>query len=84
MSSRSDIESDVRQLLTQVLDIPAAQVGPGLDFRTTAAWSSLKHLMLVSQIESRFEVMFSNEEIADLTGYDSIVEAVSRRLVAQG
>jgi len=76
----AEIAPRVRDLLAQVMDVPPASVGPGFSSESTAAWTSLNHLMLISQLEDEFEVIFSNQEIRDLISFDRIVEAVGRRL----
>jgi acyl carrier protein len=72
--------SRVRELLSQVLDVPAASVGPEFSTGSSGAWTSLNHLMLISQIESEFGVVFSNQEIRELTSFTAIVETLGRRL----
>jgi len=76
----AEIAPRVRDLLAQVMDVTPASVGPGFSSESTAAWTSLNHLMLISQLEDEFEVIFSNQEIRDLISFDRIVEAVGRRL----
>jgi acyl carrier protein len=72
--------SRVRELLAQVLDVPAASIGPEFSASSSSAWTSLNHLMLISQLESEFGVVFSNQEIKGLTSFSAIVEALGRRL----
>jgi acyl carrier protein len=72
--------SRVRELLAQVLDVPAASVGPEFSTSSSGAWTSLNHLMLISQIESEFGVVFSNQEIKELTSFTAIVDTLGRRL----
>ena len=72
--------SRVRELLAQVLDVPAASVGPEFSTSSSGAWTSLNHLMLISQIESEFGVVFSNQEIRELTSFTAIVDTLDRRL----
>jgi acyl carrier protein len=72
--------SRVRELLAQVLGVPAASIGPEFSTSSSSAWTSLNHLMLVSQIESEFGVVFSNQEIRELTSFTAIVETLGRRL----
>jgi acyl carrier protein len=67
-------------LLAQVLDVPAASVGPDFSASSSGAWTSLNHLMLISQLENEFGVVFSNQEIKGLTSFAAIVEALDRRL----
>jgi acyl carrier protein len=76
------ISSRVRELLAEVLDVPAASIGPGFSAESAPTWTSLNHLMLISQIENEFRVFFSNQEIRDLTSYDQIVESIARHLKA--
>jgi len=72
--------SRVRELLAQVFDVPAASVGPEFSASSSTAWTSLNHLMLISQLESEFGVVFSSQEIKGLTSFTAIVEALGRRL----
>ncbi len=72
--------SRVRELLAEVLDVPAPSVGPDFSASSSGAWTSLNHLMLISQLESEFGVVFSNQEIKGLTSFAAIVEALDRRL----
>lgn len=80
--TREELEADVRELLVQVTQADAASVKPGFDCTQSVGWSSLQHLMLVSQLESRFGVTFTNREIPTLASYDAIVAALSGRLGA--
>jgi len=79
MSDRSHVATRVGELLSQVLDLSLDRVGPGLSASTSAAWTSLNHLMLISQLENEFGVVFSNQEVRELTSYTAIVEALTQR-----
>lgn len=72
--------SRVRELVAQVFDVPAASVGPEFTASSSSGWTSLNHLMLISQLESEFGVVFSNQEIKGLTSFTAIVETLGRRL----
>jgi acyl carrier protein len=78
VSADAQVEARVRELLAQVLDIPADGIGPGFEQTDAPSWTSLNQLMLVSQLESEFVVFLSNEDIRRLTSYDRIVETVAR------
>lgn len=69
----------VRELLSQILDVPAESIGPEFSQETAASWTSLNHLMLISQIEGEFGLMLSNKEIHDLTSFERIVDTLTRR-----
>ncbi len=76
MSARDEIAGKVVEVLAQVLDVPAASIGPGFSSSAAPEWTSLNHLMLVSQIEGELGVFFSSQEIQELTSLDRIVAAV--------
>jgi len=67
-------------MLAQVLDVPPASIGPEFSATSSGAWSSLNHLMLISQLESEFGVVFSNQEIREFTSFSAIVDTIGRRL----
>ena len=80
MSDSSGLKTRVRALLAQVLDVPASSIGPESSTATIASWTSLNHLMLVSEIENEFGVVFSNQQIRDLVSFDRIVSTVAGQL----
>ena len=72
----------VAALLSQVTGTPVDRIGPGFDLQQVAGWSSLRQLMLVSQLESRFGVAFDNADLAQLGTFDGIMGRLDRRLGA--
>ena len=80
MTDQARIAPRIRELLAQVLDVSQASIDAEFSAASSGAWSSLNHLMLISQIESEFGVVFSNQEIKELTSFTAIVETLGRRL----
>ncbi len=79
MSDREQIQAQVRGLLAQVLDVPPESIGPEFSQALIPSWTSLIHLMLMSQIETEFGVFLSNQEIRDLTSFAHIVDTLAQR-----
>ncbi len=79
MTGADAVAARVRELLAQVTGTPADAIGPGFSQDTAPAWTSLVHLMLVSQIEHEFGTTLTNEEIRALTSFDRIVERLHRQ-----
>jgi acyl carrier protein len=67
----------VREILSQVLGVPTEGIGPGFSSDSAPEWTSLNHLMLVSQIEGEFGVFFSTQDVQALTSFDAIVAALT-------
>jgi acyl carrier protein len=79
MADSDTVAGRVRKLLAQVTGVSPSEVGPGFSQETAPAWTSLIHLMLVSQIEQEFAVTLTNDDIRGLTSFDRIVERLSQR-----
>ncbi len=84
MSDSAPIGDRVREVLAQVLDLPASDIDADFSAESTGNWSSLNHLMLISQLEGEFGVVFTNQEIPKLTSYEAIVAALGRHLSTPG
>jgi len=80
VTGSSGITTRVRELLAQVLGVPASSIGPESSTATMASWTSLNHLMLVSEIENEFGVVFSNQQIRELVSFDQIVSTLVGQL----
>lgn len=76
--NREELETSVRDVLAQVMDVEPGKIGPDFGQASCDNWGSLTHLMLISEIESRFNVAFSSHEIPQLSSYKRIVEALGR------
>jgi len=60
MTDQSQVALRVREVMAQVLDLSPGEIDPELSPETSSAWTSLNHLMLISQLESEFGVVFSS------------------------
>jgi acyl carrier protein len=79
MTPTDEILSRLRDVLAQVLGAPADRIGPGFSAESAPEWTSLNHLMLISQVESEFGVFFTNQEVQQLTSFDRIAAALAGR-----
>jgi acyl carrier protein len=79
MTDQSQVAVRVREVMAQVLDLAPGEIGPELTPETSSAWTSLNHLMLISQLESEFGVVFSSTEVKELTSFTAILDALGRR-----
>jgi acyl carrier protein len=64
MSSSTD--KKLKTILAKVLLIDEAKIGDGMSRKTVKEWDSMAHLMLVSEIESVFEVTMDDDDIMEI------------------
>jgi acyl carrier protein len=79
MTSNPTTDDSLRLLVAQVMGVPPDKVTDDFGADTAPAWTSLKQLMLISQVESRFGVVFSNQEVGELTSYRRFAELLRNR-----
>ena len=68
---------ELRQILTNVLQVRSISEQDSAE--TVATWDSVRHLTLMTAIEERFNIIFSADQMMDLTSVSAIVDALSQR-----
>ena len=79
MQADAPLVAQVRTVIAESLDLDEDQLPDEPSQDTVARWSSLGHLVLVLNLEERFGVSFSMDEMVALTSARRIVELLSRR-----
>jgi len=59
-------ENKLRNTIGKVLLLDEAEVTDDLAREAVEAWDSLAHLMLISEVESAFQVTFSDDDILEI------------------
>ena len=71
------LESRLRQVLADVLEIDLGAIGEDTSPLTVVAWDSVAHLNLVLALESEFDVQFDAEEIPELVSFQILRDRLS-------
>jgi len=64
MSSSTD--KKLNDILAKVLLIDESKISDGMSRKSVKEWDSMAHLMLVSEIESAFEVTMDDDDIMEI------------------
>jgi len=56
-------EETLRKIVSKVLLLDESNIGDDLSRNDLEAWDSLAHLMLISEVESSFQVTLSDDDI---------------------
>ena len=70
----------LKNLLADVLQIPAASINGELTMKDVDSWDSLKHMELITSIEQSYKIELTFEEIVTMQS----VAAIKRVLEARG
>ncbi len=77
-----DIFREIQGIIATILGVPAAQVHAESKASDFAEWDSVHHLLLVMEIEQKFNFKVPLEEIAQLDSVDAIMRTVQKRVTA--
>ena len=70
------LNSTLVDVLSVTLRVPADRIGDDFSPADCSNWDSVRHLMLMLAIEDKFEISFSEKEIAELRRFATIRNAV--------
>ena len=70
------MENEIRRVMSDVFGIAPEEIGPDASPATIENWDSLKHMQLILALEEELGVVFSDEQIPGLIGFDAILSAV--------
>jgi acyl carrier protein len=70
------MKNDLINVFESVFDVTT--VTAGFSKSTCAEWDSIKHLMLVVEIESKFEIVLGPDEINKIDSFVSAYEVVKK------
>jgi len=62
----SSTEEKLKEILAKVLLVDRTKINDRMSRKDVEEWDSMAHLMLVSEIESEFGVMMSDDDITEI------------------
>ena len=61
-----DTDKKLKEILAKVLLIDETKISDEMSRKTVKEWDSMAHLMLVSELESAFEVTMDDDDIMEI------------------
>lgn len=71
-----NLEKSIEELISDTLQIPIDMVCDNLKYQSIKEWDSLTHVQLMLEIETKFELSISDNQLAELTSVSKIKEMV--------
>ena len=78
------MEHEIQQLLADVLGIDRSKITSATNTHNLEAWDSVNHLSVVMELEMRYGVSFSPEEMTEIISVPAIVAAIQAKVGADG
>lgn len=80
MSTDSEVERRVREILADVLGLDPHDIGESCAFDRTPRWDSANHVCLVAALEEEFSIVLSVKEIEAMLTFPEVVQTVAGRI----
>ena len=78
----SSTEEKLKEILAKVLLVDRTKINDRMSRKGVEEWDSMAHLMLVSEIESEFGVMMSDDDITEIKTVGDIKRVLRKLDVA--
>ena len=78
----SSTEEKLKEILVKVLLVDGTKINDRMSRKDVEEWDSMAHLMLVSEIESEFGVMMSDDDITEIETVGDIKKVLRKLGVA--
>lgn len=68
----------IKKVMADVLGIDEASITESSSPDTIKNWDSLRHMNLIVALEEEFDVQFDETEMAEMTSFTAIVQALTK------
>ena len=72
------MDEKLKYILAKVLLIDESKISDGMSRKSVKEWDSMAHLMLVSEIESAFEVTMDDDDIMEIQTLGDIKKTLQK------
>jgi acyl carrier protein len=69
---------DLRAAFKDALDLDDSVVIDTLTYRSIEQWDSVAHMVLIAELEDRFDVMLDTDDVIDMSSFDKAVEILGK------
>lgn len=74
------MEHQVLAIIAEILQLPQEQILDDLTMKETEQWDSLKHMEIISTIETTFELELSFDDIVNMLSVKDIKKLLKAKL----
>jgi acyl carrier protein len=74
------MENRIREIMSILFEVPIEKLQGSFKQSEIENWDSLRHLNLIIELESEYDVSFEPEEISEMIDFQKVVEHLSLKL----
>ena len=74
------MEEQLKITFANALDVQSDEIGDSTSPETMPDWDSLAHLNLVTDLEKKFNIQFTMDEVMEMNTFSKVKQVVARHL----
>ena len=73
-----NVLNETKEIISSILKIPVDQLDVDAEMTEIEGWDSLRNVIILSQLEEHFNIMFPSDDIFDLTSVKAYAEEIEK------
>ncbi|MCR5601017.1 MAG: acyl carrier protein [Ruminococcus sp.] len=67
-----------KKVFEEIFEVDGSELNSDFTFAAVDKWDSMTHMVLISELEARFDVMFETDDILNFGGYENGMAILAR------
>ena len=74
------MEKKIKKLMANIFEINVQDISNNMSPTDIDNWDSLRHLMLIVDLENEFQIKFNDDELVSLVDFATICQIISKKI----
>jgi acyl carrier protein len=73
-----ELKEEIRLTIANILEISVDRLGYETEMDEIAEWDSMHNILILSELEEKYDVLFPEDDIFDLVSVNAFAEEISK------
>ena len=69
----------LEEIFSEVFNVDKSNINESLNIRDIKTWDSMNHMTLIEALESNYNVIFTGDQIAEITTVKDVINALRKQ-----
>lgn len=70
-------KEEIREIIAEILELPQEELGFDTEMDEVSEWDSMRNVMILSSLEEKYDIMFPEDDIFDLTSIKALTDEIN-------
>lgn len=73
-----ELKEEIKNTIAEILEMPADVLTFDMEMEDVDGWDSMRNVMILSTLEEKYDIIFPEDDIFDLTSVGALAEEVAK------